>query len=114
MIDAYAVDDLVITQSNGFDVWGEPLSGTTVEIKGYVVWKTQLMRNLAGEEVTSTIMLYINKRRLDALLGRVLSHEERIESINGVSIDQSIIAIHVPKAFSNPHYEVFLNVASKT
>jgi len=109
MIDAYAVDDLVITQFISNDVWGEPCSGTTVEIKGYAVWGTHLTRNLAGEEVVSSVMLYINKRRLDALLGRVLSHEDRIESINGVSIDRSIIAIHTPKAFSNPHYEVDLS-----
>ena len=109
MIDSYSVDDLVITQSNGFDVWGEPLSGTTIEIKGYAVWKTWLVRDLAGEEVVSSVMIYINKRRLDALLGRVLSHEDRIESINGISIDRSIIAIQTPKAFSNPHYEVYLS-----
>ena len=109
MIDSYSVYDLVITQSNGFDVWGEPLSGTPVEIKGYAVWKTHLVRDLAGEEVVSSVMIYINKRRLDALLGRVLTHEERIESINGVSIDRSIIAIHTPKEFSNPHYEVDLS-----
>ena len=109
MIDSYAVDDLVISLGPTIDVWQEPVSGSSVEIKGYAVWKTQLVRDLAGEEVVSTIMLYISKRRLDALLGRSLTHEERIESINGVSIDRSIIAIHTPKAFSNPHYEVFLS-----
>jgi len=108
MLNAYSVDVLVITQSQDHDDWGEPLPELSVNVRGYVEWKTRLVRNLAGEEVTSTIKISISKRRLDAMLARPLSHEDRINSINGAAIDRAILAIHQPKAFSMPHYEVYL------
>ena len=109
MIGAYCVDDLVISRWNGNDDWGEPLSGTLVEIKGYVEWKTRLVRNLQGEEVTSTVTIYIPKK-LDrpAYLGRALSHEDRIIEVNGELFNRAIIAINAPKDFSHPHYGVNL------
>ena len=108
MLNAYSVDEIVIIQSQGHDDWGEPSPEVEVSIRGYAEWKTRLVRNLAGEEVTSTIKLYISKRRLDKLLTQALSHEDRIKSINGDEINRAIITIHQPKAFSSPHYEVFL------
>jgi hypothetical protein len=108
MLNAYSVDDIIITQSGGYDEWNEPLPEVEIEIKGYAEWKTRLVRNVSGEEVTSTIKLYIHKRNLDDKLTQALTHEDRVKSINGSEIDRAIITVHEPKAFSNPHYEVYL------
>ena len=109
MINAYCVDDLVISRWNGNNEWNEPLSGTEVCIKGYVEWKTRLVRNLQGEEVVSTVTILIPKK-LDrpAYLGRALSHEDRIIEVNGEAFNRAIIDISKPKDFSNWHYEVAL------
>ena len=108
MLNAYAVDDIVIIQHGGYTPINEPLSGTEIAIKGYAEWKTKLVRDIKGEEVTSTIQIYISKRRLDAELTDALSHEDRVKSINGVEIDRAIITVHAPKHFSMPHYEIYL------
>ncbi len=108
MLRAYSVDDIIIMQSGGYDEWNNPVEATEIEIKGYAEWKTNLVRNIKGEEVTSTIKLYIRKKDLDLLLAKALSHEDRVKSINGNEINKSIINIHQPKAFSNPHYEIYL------
>lgn len=102
------VDEIIITQSTGVDEWGEPLPEVDVNIKGYVEWKTRLVWDINGEEVVSTVAIYIKKRTLDNVLARTLSHEDRVKSINGDEIDRAIINIHQPKAFSNPHYEIQL------
>jgi hypothetical protein len=110
MLNGYSVDDIEIGKYIGEDEWNEPLSGSgsVVEIRGYVEWKTKLVRNIKGEEVVSTIQIYIEKRRLDLRLGRALVHEDRVKSINGDDIDRAIMAIQQPKAFSRPHYEIDL------
>ena len=106
-INAYCVDDITILQWNGTDSWGEPESGTIVSIRGYVEWKTRLIRNAKGEEVVSTVMVYLPKRRTDNALGRVLTHEDRL-IVDGICIDRAIIDIRQPKDFSSPHYEIYL------
>jgi len=108
MLDVYSVDDIVIVQQGGYDEWNEPLSGAQIEIKGYVEWKTKLVIDINGERVTSTIQIYIKKRKLDDLLSSALTHEDMVKSINGVDIDRAIIAVHQPKAFSKSHYEIYL------
>jgi len=110
MLDAYSVDDIVIWKYDSYDEWNEPLSGSgaEVEIRGYVNWGTKLVIGLTGEKVTSTVQIYIKKRILDHRLARPLSHEDMIKSINGDEIRRAIIAISQPKAFDNPHYEVYL------
>lgn len=108
MLDVYSVDDIVIVQQGGYDQWNEPLSGSQIEIKGYVEWKTKLVINTNGEKVVSNIQIYIKKRKLDKLLVSTLSHEDIVKSINGVDIDRAIITVAQPKAFSAPHYEIYL------
>jgi len=44
-------------------------------------------------------------RKTDNALGRALVHADRLVVDNR---ERSIIAIHEPKAFSRPHYEVYL------
>lgn len=114
MIDAYCVDDLVIVRHVGYDQYNQPVpdsssaSGAGIPVKGYIVWKTNLVRNEKGEEVTSSVMVYLPSHiERDSVLGRELTHEDRIQ-IGGESFDRAIIAILKPKAFSRPHYEVYL------
>jgi len=113
MINAYCVDEITILKWNSADEWNEPLSGDTITVKGYVEWKTRLVRDIKGENVTigkpstiSPVTVYLPKK-IDALLGRALQHEDRI-IIPGESSERTIVDIHQPKAFSFPHYEVVL------
>lgn len=105
MITSYAVDSIAVVKWNGEDQWGEPIATTSVAAKGYIEWKTGLIRNIKGEEVVSTVRVYIPLRKLDKSVGRALRHEDRIV-VDGM--ERAIIAIHEPKAFNLPHYEVYL------
>lgn len=126
-MNCYAVDDIIILASQGYDSWGEPASGEMISVKGYVEWKTQLVRNRRGttggvktpEECVSTCVVYFQKRRLMRALGRGLTLEDRIiidqggveEYYSGMpenSLDRAIVDIRQPKDFSHPHYEVYL------
>ena len=86
MMNCYAVDEITIVKWNGNDSWGEPESASLVDVKGYVEWKTQLVRNNRGstggvktpEECVSSVMVYLPKRRTTAALGRGLMLEDRI------------------------------------
>ena len=104
-INAYCVDEVTILKWNGADENNEPLSGDIITVKGYVEWKTRLVRNIKGEEVASTVTIMMPKK-IDTELGRELVHEDRL--IVGGSFERAIIAITQPKAFSFPHYEVAL------
>ena len=127
MITAYCVDEITILQWNGTDSWGEPESGSMVTVKGYVDWKTRLVRNRRGgqggvqtpEEVVSSCMVYLPRKRTIAALGRAISFEDRIildqggvvEYYSGMpenALSRAIIDIRLPKDFSSPHYEVYL------
>lgn len=120
MIDAYCVDDLVIVRHVGYDQYNQPVpdsgsasasgsgSGAGIPVKGYIVWKTQLVRDQKGEEVTSSVMVYLPSHiERDSVLGRELTHEDRIQ-IGGETFDRAIVAIARPKAFARPHYEIYL------
>ena len=107
MINAYMVDDVTILTKEAVDSWGDPTSGEIISVKAYVKWGTKLIRDIKGEEVVTSVMLYLHKRKTEAALGRALSHEDRIW-IDGESHDRSIIRIDQPKAFSRPHYEIYL------
>ena len=108
MINTYMVDPLTIIRWNGNDDWGEPLSASFIDVKGYIEWKTRLVRNQRGEEVVSGVTVMLPKK-IDrpAYLDRALCHEDRIQ-IGGEDFDRAIIEIKTPKDFSHPHYEVAL------
>jgi len=107
MIRAYMVDDFIIHRWNGYDKWGEPKSPTLVDAKGYIKYKMRLVRNIKGEEVVSIAMIYFSKTDMDALLSRTLLHMDRIQT-SIESYSHAIIQIDTPKAFSDPHYKVYI------
>lgn len=113
MINAYCVDEIIVWKWEADDSWGDPVSGTLIDLKGYVEWKTRLLRGLRGEEVFSSCSVRLPKRKLDALLGRTLSHKDKLQ-IGGESFERAIVLITTPKAFTpnvnkfNIDYEVFL------
>ena len=107
MINAYCVDEITILTEAAVDSWGDPTSGELVTVMGYVVWGTKLIRDLAGEEVVTSCMVYLPKRRTEDALGRALLHTDRI-FIEGEDHERSILRVDQPKSFSRPHYEIYL------
>ncbi len=98
MIRAYCVDDITILRWQGDDDWNEPLAALEIDVKGYVDWKTRLIRDINGEEVVSRGSVYI-------LYDGDLTHQDRLK-INGV--EYSIITVRYVKDFSDVAQEVFL------
>lgn len=105
MISSYAVDKITIVKWNGNDKWGEPIAKDNITVRGYVEWKTRLVKNIKGEDVISMVRVYLQMKRTDKALGRALRHEDRL-TVDGM--ERAIIAIAEPKSFSCPHYEVDL------
>lgn len=101
MITAYFIDDLTVLFYEGEDEWGEPVATLDVEMKGYVEWKTHLIRDAAGEQVVSRGMVYI-------IYTRILNHKDRIKNINGDGIEYAILDIRDGKDFAKNHQEVHL------
>jgi len=101
MIRAYSVDDITVLFDEGHDIHNEPDPTLDVEMKGYVEWKTHLIRNQAGEQVISRGMVYL-------IYSRTLNHKDRIYNINGDGIEYAILAISPGKDFSDNHQEVHL------
>jgi len=112
IIDPYLIDPITIIKAGGAPTWGEPADTTEVDVMGKIEYKTRLIRNLTGEQVTAgtigaitssvTILLSANIET-DAYLGRALSHRDKLK-FN--SIEHVILEIETPKAFDDPHYEV--------
>ena len=113
MISSYLVDDIIIIQWPGVDIYNEPSAvPDEYEVKGKIEYKTKLLSGLNGQGVvagtkgaiTASAMIYFVES-IDDILGQALQHEDRIK-FNG--IEHTILKIDKPKAFSNPHYEVYV------
>ena len=112
MIDAYLVDAITIIKAGGAPTWGEPAATSEVDVMGKIEYKTRLIRDLTGEQVvagtigaiTSSAMILLSAS-IDTNLGRALSHKDKLK-FN--SIEHVILKIETPKAFSDPHYEVYV------
>ena len=114
MIDAYLVDSITIIKAGGAPTWGEPAATLEVDVMGKIEYKTKLTRELGGEQVVagttgaamaSAMVLLPESIETVAYLGRALSHQDKLK-FNG--IEHVILKIDKPKAFSNPHYEVYV------
>lgn len=99
MIDAYLTDDVTRYIDAGLDEW-TTRTYTSEEIKAMVIFKTRLVRNIRGEEVTSNAQLLIK-------IGQAMSHKDRI-MLEGESFTHAIINIGKPRDFSEVLKEVYL------
>lgn len=102
---AYMVDDVTIVKYNGVDVNNEPVATTDVDVKGKIEYKTRLLSDIKGQEVTagsegrarsSASVLF--PESIDVALGRELRHEDRLK-FN--SIEHAVLLIDRPKAFTS-------------
>ena len=105
MLNAYSVDALAIRASGGRDEWGEPEPTVDYRVRGYIVWERKIVRDIKGEEVMSPVHVYLHLRNIEATIGRALTNEDRVVID---SRDRAILAIHRPKSFGSPHYEIYL------
>ncbi len=99
MLRAYSQDTIIVVYSNGNDIWGEPNALTETTMKGYIDFKTHLVRNLAGEQVVSSAIVYL-------MPTTTVGHDDFIKYN---SIEYSIISINPGKDFSSNHQEIHLN-----
>ena len=106
MISSYAVDKITIVKWNGNDQWGEPIATTNINVRGYIDWKTKMVKTILGQEVQTTVaaispvFVYLQMKKTDKALGRALRHEDRI-IVDGM--ERAILTIGEPKSFSCPH-----------
>lgn len=96
MIDEYLMDSIKIKTST-LDEWGEPGEVTTVTVKGRFEYKTQLVRNVYGEEVVSSGFIYLKDK--------ALSHEATLEYDGD---DFAIVTIHHERDFDNKFLKVYV------
>ena len=101
MIRSYMSDTLTVLFDEGHDIHNEPDPTLDVEMKGYVVWKTHLIRDISGEQVVSRGMVYI-------IYDRTLNHKDMIKNINGDGIEYAILDVRQGKDFAENHQEVHL------
>lgn len=97
MITAYCVDSIGVKTITRDPVYHEPTE-TTVQVMGRVEWKTRLVRNMKGEEVVASAMVYLP-------LSVTPTHETRIVF---EGIDHAIVAIERKSDFSASHWEVWI------
>ena len=112
MISSYTVDDITIIKYAGVDDYNHPIATSEVDVKGYIEYKTKLLSDLTGEQVVAgtkgrvmTSALIHLAGSIDVPLGRALKPEDRLKFND---IEHRILVIEKPKAFSNPHYEVWV------
>ena len=115
MIEPYLVDPIIIIPASAVPpVWGEPVFLLPVNVMGKIEYKTRLLRNIGGEQVvagtigaiaSSVTVLLSASIETATYLGRALSHKDKLK-FNG--IEHVILGIETPKAFDDPHYEVYV------
>jgi hypothetical protein len=108
MLNAYAVDAITIIRWAGNDQWGEPAASTSLSVRGYVDYKSRLVRDGKGEQVVSGALVYLGTAvEVTGILGRQLSLEDRL-ILPGETRERAIIEIRRPKALTNLHLEVYV------
>jgi hypothetical protein len=91
MLNVYGVDSITIVRDGGYDRRNEPSATTSESIKGYVEWKTHLVRDINGEEVVS--LGYVTLP-----YDSTIDHKDKL-TIS--SVTYSILSIDRMKDFSN-------------
>jgi len=98
LLRAYFQDTITVIYSNGTDQWGEPIAATETTMKAYIDFKTHLVRNLAGEQVVSSGIVYV-------MPATTIQHDDFIEYN---SVRYAILKINPGKDFSSNHQEIHL------
>ena len=98
MINAYLVDDLykVVAPSPPFNEFNVPNAPVVTAIKGYIEWKTRIVKDLSGSDVVSNMRVLL-KYNSD------LGHEDKLriyDDSQGKSIDWPILNMDRAKDFS--------------
>jgi len=97
MLEVYEIDDLEILFYSGRNKYNQ-LTYKSVKTKGYIDWKTRLVRDIAGEETVSSATIYINHPRK-------ITHKDYIKIDD---VRHSVINMVEAKDFSVNHQEVFI------
>ena len=97
MLEVYEVDDLTILFYTGRNKFNQ-LTYKAVKTKGYVDWKTRLVRNIAGDETISAATVSINHPRQ-------ITHKDYIRYKR---VRHSVINMVEQKDFSPNHQEVYI------
>ena len=100
MINAYLTDTVIRHIAGTLDEWNEEGPGTTEEIKAHVVYRTKLIYNQNGEEVSSPIQILIKP-------GQSMDHADRIQ-LDGESFIHPVIRIAKERHLSIEFKEIFL------
>jgi hypothetical protein len=98
MIGAYLTDPVGIKTITRDPVYHEP-TYTTVAVMARVEWKTKFVRNIKGEEVVASALVYLPKS--------ITPTHEMLIAIEGK--DHSIISIEKKASFSKSHWEVWIS-----
>lgn len=106
MINVYLKDDLwtVKAPDPPYDIYNKPNDPIVVAIKGFIQWKNQLVRDMAGEEVVSKGNVLL---KVDTDLG----HEDKLriyDTAREKNIDHPIIIILPAKGFFTAGIYVYL------
>lgn len=106
MINSYLVDDLWTVKAPvpPYNEYNEPNAPVVAAIKGFIEWKSTLVRDVNGEEVTSQAMVLLKN---DTDLG----HNDMLriaDQSTGTNIDWPIITIKPAKGYYVAGMYVFL------
>lgn len=106
MINSYLIDDLWTVKAPvpPLDKYNVPNAPTVAAIKGFIEWKSTLVRNSSGLEVTSQASVLL---KYDFDLG----HEDKLritDPTSGDDIDWAIIMIKPAKGYFTAGMYVFL------
>ena len=106
MINSYLTDDLwtVKAPDPPRDKYNQPNAPVVVAIKGFIEWKSTLVRDASGEEVTSQASVLI---KTDSDLG----HNDMLRILDptsGNNVDWPIITIKPAKGYYTAGVYVFL------
>lgn len=106
MINSYLVDSLSTVKAPvpPYDKYNKPNAPIVVAVKGFIEWKSTLVKNVAGEEVTSQASILL---KVDSDLG----HQDKLRILDptsGNDIDWPIIMIKPAKGYFTAGIYVFI------
>lgn len=101
MINVYLTDIVIRHIAPIIDEWNEPgVPATTEEIKAHIVYKTKMIYNTNGEEVSSPVQILIHPNQ-------AMGHKDRIQ-LDGESFTHPIINIYKRRHLSIEFKEIYL------